>query len=476
MPTPGHETDLVDAIQAPGDDSDTGLLLVIGETLRGPTVPTEVNSTADRDAVFGPRQSYGVLHDMLDVHFNTGGTRAIVSRTVASTAVAATRDLAGTSGNSLKVTASSTGDWGNNLKVQVTAPQTATRRVLIIDGATNATLEQTPEYDELSDFVGWTGTYAAITAGIGTGLPVVAAATSLAGGASNRNAIDTAAHITALNKFTPENGIGQLAAPGIFTEAVHLAMLAVANQTKTPRFAVLDLDPTMTASQKASYLATLKLNGHWGAAVSSRVLIRATDSGTRWVSGSGFFTGRAAYTDSIAGPGQAPAGQDFGEHPYVLDVEDTYTDTERGLLNDVGGICIVRINGRPRLYGARSMANTSVHPAFKWLTAARVTMRFKSLADDILEAHVLRRNNSGERIQLGNDLTGLAEQERNAKNLDGETPEEAYRIDTSDSVNTKQSIADGWIRADAEIRPPETAERVRLNLAVQVPGGTVSGV
>lgn len=478
MPTPGHETALVDAIQAPGNDSDTGLLLVIGETHRGPETPVEINSAADRDLIFGPRQAYGVLHDMLDVFFNTGGTRAIVSRVVSSTAVAATRDIAGTSGNSLKATATSTGDWGNALSVAVTA-NGSTRRVVVTDQGTGATLEQTPEFSTLADFVGWTGTYIKLTAGSGTGLPPAAAAAALTGGASNRGSIDTAAYVTAANRFTPEHGIGQLAVPGVFTEQVHLAILALANTTKTPRFAVLDLDPTMTASQKTAYLANLKLNGHWGTAIVSRVLVRGTDGGTRYASGSGFFCGRAAYTDSVAGPGQAPAGQDYGEHRYILDVEDTYTDDQRGLLNTAGGVCIARVNGRPRLYGARSLANTALHPAFKWLTTARVTMAFKANADDILESHVLRRNLSPERIALGNELTGLAEQFLEDDNLDGgpsKLPELAYRIDTSDAVNTQASIDDGWIRADAEIRPPNVAERVRLNLAVQVPGGTVSGV
>jgi hypothetical protein len=233
----------------------------------------------------------------------------------------------------------------------------------------------------------------------------------------------------------------------------------------------------MTADEKTAYLQTLQDSeyGHWGTAIVSRVLTRPADGGTRWVPGSGFFTGRTAYTDGVAGVGQAAAGQEYGEHRYVLDVEDTYTDDERGLLNEAGGVCIVRINGRPRLYGARSLANVVEHPAFKWFTTARVVMRYKAFGDGILEAHVLRRNTKAERQKLGNELVSFSEGERLIGNLDGDTAEEAYRIDVSDELNTKESRADGWILADAEIRPPETAERVRLNLAVQVPGGTVSG-
>lgn len=235
----------------------------------------------------------------------------------------------------------------------------------------------------------------------------------------------------------------------------------------------------MTASQKTAYLNSLKsATSQCGTGIVSRVLVRTTDGGTRWVSGSGFWCGRAAYTDAAAGAGQAPAGEEYGEHPYILDVEDTYSDTERGLLNTAGGVCIVRIGGAPRLYGARSLANTTLHPAYKWLTSARVVMRFKALGDKVLESRVLRRNTKTVRLQLGNDLTALAEEERKAGNLDGgdqDLPEAAYRIDVGDQLNTEQSRADGWIRADAEIRPPEVAERIRLNLAVQVPGGTVTG-
>jgi hypothetical protein len=104
-------------------------------------------------------------------------------------------------------------------------------------------------------------------------------------------------------------------------------------------------------------------------------------------------------------------------------------------------------------------------------------MRYRALAQSVLERFVLRRV-KGDRsilVELSGGLNAVAEEERLAGNLYGATPAEAYRNDTRfPSVNSQQSLADGWLKANAEIRTPPVAERVQLNLVVRSPGDNIT--
>lgn len=480
MPLPGAEINILDVAAPPGTVTDTGLLIALGETERGPLEPTEINSYNDLTRIFGARQPYGILHDTLEVAFATGLARAIVARVVADTAVAASKSLNKDATPAIVVTANAPGAWGNTLRVAV-IDQAGARR-LVVTTTDGVTLEQSPYATTQAELVSWgqAARYVTVTAGTDPGIPDVAAAAALTGGNDDRATIDQADYTAALDRITAEHGTGQLAAPGATSEAIHLALLEKAADPQCQRFAVLDGDPTMDASALTVHANTLTAegNGQWGTLVAPRVRV-GTGSGSRLVPASGFWAGRAAFTDATVGVGQPPAGENYGESQSIVDIETVYTDSEREALNQAGVIVVARVNRAPRIYGAVTLADIDAHPAYRWVNGTRAVIRYRALANTILERYVLRRVDGKRQIlvELSNDLTGLSEQERAANNLFGETPADAYRVDTRyPTVNTDQTLADGYLIANVEIRTPPVAERVRLDIAVRAPGDQIASL
>src|SRR4051794_40819534 len=73
--------------------TDTGVSFVVGLTDAGSLTPTLVRSLSDFERLFGPRVSYSVLYDAMDVFFREGGNRAYISRVVGPNPVIASHNL-----------------------------------------------------------------------------------------------------------------------------------------------------------------------------------------------------------------------------------------------------------------------------------------------------------------------------------------------------------------------------------------------
>lgn len=481
MPVPGVEINVLDTAAPAGVLSDTGVAYFIGQTPRGALGPTAIQSYGELLRRNGDRTASGVLHDAVESAFSTGLARGYVLRIVGDNALAATRALVGpTSGTSLTVTASSPGDWGDNLSVAVI--DAGSSRVRIVVRENDEIVEQSPAAVNRDALLTWSANsarYVKLTPGANTALPAIAADADLTGGDDDADGITPASYIAALDRISAEYPTGQILAPGVSDEDVHLAILAKGADAKCQRFAPLDCDPTWTVGQIISHAQTLRDagSGRWGTLVVPRVRVPAPGGGVRFVPASAIWAGRASYTDATEGVGQPPMGADYGESTYMLDVERTFTDDERNELNEAGVIVIARVSGRPRIYGARTLADSTDEPAYKWVNGSRAVMRYRALATPILENYVGRRV-TGDRsilIDLSNDLNGMSERERIEGNLFGETPDEAFLVNTRyGSVNTDETIAEGYLNADAEIRVPPVAERVRLNLSVRAPGDRIS--
>lgn len=486
MPLPGAEVNLLDTVPPSGTPVDTGLTFAVGETERGPLEPTEIRSYGDLERLYGARQPWGVLHDTLEVAFRTGLSRAIVTRVVADTAVTATVDLDdGSADATITLSAPTPGAWANGatggLSAQVINNTTTATIVLLLDGVE---IERSPDTDR-NGLLAWEPSSGVVVADGGASTDLPASGTvQFASGDDARVTIDQADYQAALDLITPEHGTGQLIAPGAAGHTdeatIHLAMLAKAADPACQRFAVLDIDPAAAAGTAVSKATPLRAsgNGRWGTIVHPRVQVRAQGS-TRLVPASGFWVGRAAATDALAGVGQAPAGQLYGEHGAIVDVERTFTDAERLQLNDAGVIPVVRVNGNPRVYGAVTLADPAVAGdiAYRWVTASRAIIRIRALAQQVVERYVLRRIDGPRLIlaELSNDLSGLLDSEFQAGNLFGDRPQDAYRVDTSyPTVNTDQSLADGYLRAAVEVRVVPVAERVVLDIAVRAPGDQIN--
>ncbi len=482
MPLPGAELNIRASSGGSGDPSDTGAAFVLGQTPHGPLIG-EVGTYRQLIAANGDAPTNGVFHQAAEAAFNAGLARMFALRILGPDAAAASLALVGTpSGTALNAAASSLGAWGNSLKVQVAEPAPGQRRILVT--LAGVLVEQSPIVTTRQALLDWAllhARYIKLTAGATDSLPVVVAATSLTGGDDDAAGIDASSYTDALERITREYPVGQILAPGVTDEAVQLALLAKAADPKDERFAVLDADPTHTVDQILAHAGVLRASGHGaaGTLVTPRIRVPAQGGGIRWVPGSALWAARAAATDAdpTGGPGQVPGGQKFGEAPKVmLDVERTYTEPEREALNDAGVTVIAMVNGAPRIYGGRTLADPTVQEAWTWVSGWRVTMRIARRGRGILERYVLRRRDGANTIvtDSGTDLHEMLEDERRKKNVFGAEPGEGFSVDTSiPTVNTEASLRAGWLYGDIDFEVPGISERVRFSLGAS-PAGTLT--
>lgn len=486
MPLPGAEVNILDTAAPTGIAVDTGLTHALGETQKGPLEPTEIHSYGELVAIYGPRQTYGVLHDTLETAFRTGLSRATVTRVVADTATVATIELDDSDGDPVIVlSAPNPGAWANGSTggFEADVIVNSTNRQIVLK-YNDVEIERSP-LTTLAGLLEWEPTSGVVVAAGSSTDPLVAVtAANFAGGNDDRGTINTADYQAALDRLTTEHGTGQLVAPGAAGHTnepdIHHALLEKASDPLCQRFAVLDIDPAADAATAISKATALRNsgNGRWGTIVHPRVQVRAQGT-TKLVPASGFWCGRAAFTDFEAGVGQPPAGQRYGEHSAILDVEKAFTDTERDSLNNAGVIAVARIYGAPRIYGAVTLARPTVgsDEAYRWVQGTRAVIRVRALAQQTIERYVLRRIDGPRTIlvDLSNDLTAMLDAEHGAGNLYGNTPQEAYLVDTSyPAINSAESLANGMLRAAGEIRVVPVAERVQFDVAVRASGDQIS--
>lgn len=478
MPVPGAELNIRASSGGSGDPSDTGAAFVLGQTPRGPLIG-EVGTYRQLVAANGDAPTNGVFHQAAEASFSAGLARMFALRVVGGDAAAATLDLVGDpSGTALTVTASSLGAWGNALKVQVDEPVADKCRLLIT--LAGVLVEQSPIVTTRQALLDWAllnARYIVLAAGATDSLPVAVAATSLAGGDDDTAGIDTSSYTDALGRITREYPVGQILAPGVVDEAVQLALLAKAADPKDERFAILDADPTHTVDQILAHAGVLRASGHGaaGTIVTPRIRVPSPGGGVRWVPGSALWAGRAAATDADpnGGPGQVPGGAGFGESPVMLDVEKTYTEAEREALNDAGVTVIAMVNGSPRIYGGRTLADPTAQEAWTWVSGWRVTMRIARRGRDILERFVLRRRDGKNTVvnEAGLALHTMLEEERVAGNVFGAESGEGFSVDTSiPAVNTEASLRAGYLRGEVQFDVPGIAERVIYNVGASSAG------
>src|SRR3569833_503815 len=119
---PGVNVVLQDAPGQVSLETDTGVWFASGLTDRGPTTPTEIRSLNQFVSVFGDRQTYSVLYDVVEAFFQDGGNKVIITRIVGPAATSGTHNLLDSgAGVSLVATAIGPGAWSADYKVAVVA-------------------------------------------------------------------------------------------------------------------------------------------------------------------------------------------------------------------------------------------------------------------------------------------------------------------------------------------------------------------
>lgn len=467
MPRPGVTVTNRDAPPARGAITDTGQWFVAGITEKGPTnVSTKIESLSQYVATYGQRVTYGSLYDALDVFFREGGSRVHVVRVVGPAAAVASLALSDGTATTLTVQARNVGEWGNDLRIAVIAGDAGGEFKLVVTNSAGTELERSPSLVDKAAALAWypAATYINLVSGAGTGDPSVIAATPLVGGADDRASITDTHWNTALGLFVRSLGPGQVSMPGRTTATAHGNLMSHAANNN--RVALLDAPDTAVVATMTAAATSAKALGNtdYGAMFAPWVKVPGVVSGTtRTVPYSAVQAGLEARRDATLSPNRAAAGRDFGLQ-YVTSLNTEFSDADRETLLLAGVNTAKTVFGLMETYGYRSLANPTSAPTYLQFNYARLRMAITARGEDIGEGFVFAQIDGRglKTAEFGNAIAGMLLDYYVQGSLYGETPDEAFRVDTGPTVNTPVTIAAGELRAVASVRMSPHAEVVYI--------------
>lgn len=454
-------------------------LFVVGLTERGPVdAPVLIRSMTEAAAVLGDRVSYGWVYDTLATFFAhaDGGGRAFVQRLAgpaATTGQLVLLDRAGTPVQTLRITAASPGSWSSNVKVAV------------VDGAFGGTFSIQVLYrDQVVEQFTNLATPAAAVAALASSIyvrcvdlasatsapnnnPATLTATALSAGSDDRAAVDTAAHLAALDLFSKDLGPGVVAIPGQPAESTAAALAAhcIAND-RIALVAPAAGSAKATAQSGARTLRTLTGSEYLGY-LFPWVKVADASGATRTVPPEGYVAGVRAKAITQVGPWRAPAGQ-FAVSTTLVDVETALSADD---VDSLTADCVNTIRSMPggvRLYGWRSLAaDEATWRFFTWRDEINI---LSARCAEAVEPFVFETIDGNGRLftQVENKLRSVLAPWADGGALfeksdaDGNPIDPGYVVDTGPSVNTPATVAAGELRAVVGVRLAPFAELVRI--------------
>jgi hypothetical protein len=430
-----------------------------------------------------------LLYDSLDLFFREGGSAAWVSRIQpTSTGVTATST---TTGGLFLLTASGKGTWANS------SNSNATGLILTITGST---VLATTVY---STSLAYNGVVLATAAGLGTNadvvnwvnslpayqsmcvastqsgstvLPVSGASVSVYMVGGTDVAVADGDSTAALAVFTDVLGAGQVSYPGNTnsTPQTNLVNHALAFN----RVALLDALNTATAATIVTAAGTLQsavTDPSYGAVfapwlqlpgiVNSNPAVPTNTVFNRTVPPVGLAAALMARSDAFNDCNVPAAGTTSGLSNYSTNVSQTYITSDRALLN-TAGVNVIRLVPNVNviaLYGYRSL---SFSTSFVALNNVRFRMQATRDLDLIGESYVFDEiDGKGQLFSFFNgSIAGQLNAYWSRGSLYGLTADEAFFVNTGDSVNTPATIAAGQINASVGLKMSPLAEFVTINI------------
>lgn len=463
-----------DAVTPRTPNTNTGQGIFVAPAAKGPTTPTKIESMTAFDLAYGGDVTYSELRASVEQFFRHGGRVAYVIRRVGPAAKAAElvlKDAA--NADSLKVTASSPGDWGNALSVAIIAG-TGSAFIIAVSDASGELVRS----DELADkpaAVAWadalagTGKDLIRVSALAGAAPKPIVATPLATGTDDRAAITDATLGAALAQLDEEKGPGQVTAPGLSTVAGHTALALHAEEFG--RFAILDLPATFDEATIATHIGQLRTALGKTAAhafpVLGRGIVSTPIGTTKTVPGSAIVAGLMARVDALGNPNLPAAGKN-GIADGLLGITHEFTDkATRARLNDLGANVFRTIQGQVRLYGYRTLAAKSTYKLYWRANNVRLDMAIRVKALAIAEDEEFAQIDGGgvEAANYGGKLAAMLKEYHRIGALYGATPDEAYRVQTDSAINTPDTIEDGRLIAKLSLKRSPFAERAEVLVA-----------
>lgn len=489
MPRPGTDVLISDGAGPAQAALDTGTAFMIGASERGPNDKAlRVSSIADYGVKFGARVGGSLLYDGVSAYFNEGGGSLYVSRVVGAGATKASVAF-----GVLAASAASVGVWGNSLTIETIAPTTFadalqaqhSERQGVEDGepspraGTSAVLvvklsgkivDRSPAMSTTDEAIAWSASrdYVRLTGPAGGVLPAAGTVATLVGGTAGSAAV-AADYDTALARFDHAFGPGQVLAPGLTTATTQKSVLAHCNTNK--RCALLDLpdssDPLVLYAAIDALATTpgIRMASAWAPWATYPA---DTPPAIVTVPYSAVEAGIISRNDRAGNPNVPAAGAN-GVAALAIGLSQTYTDAQREALNNYGVDLAKIVYGDVRSYGYRTAAGpTDVN--WLWFGNSRTVMAIGFECEAVGESYVLQQIDGRGQIfsRLNKDLAGVCAKYYDMGALYGESPEEAFDIDTGPGVNSIDTIKRGEIHAIVKVKTSPAAEWVVIEI-VKVP-------
>jgi hypothetical protein len=496
MSRPGTDVYVLDAIPPTSAPTDTDVAFIVGEAEHGPAEPVQIRSLASFEQAFGDRINPTAVYDTVEACFRDGVNRAYFKRLIPADAAAATVDQ---DDDDFTVTATEVGAWGNGLTLALMTSaeleQLTRRRVrLVIEGAAPAPRQPAAKpaaaavsvvvrrgatvlersagpVSTVGELIDWSATSAYVRVTGDDATATLATDTlNLAGGTDGTLPVTSAPLLLdACLDIPPELGPGQLLTPGKFTPAQHEAVLKGAEPGN--RTALLDANPALDEAGLVAHTQQLRQfdEDRFGGLFAGRAIVPGRAPGTRrTIPWSGIQAGLIARQDATGNPNRAAAGS-FGISSWAIDLERTYADDERERLMHAGVNTPRIIYDTVRGYGFRSLVDEQ-GPRRGWLLLSnvRLAMAVKARGDEIAERYVFEVIDGRGLMfaRFGGELSAMvAGYWPDA--LYGDTPEEAYRVDTGDAVNTPETVANLEVHAVILLRMNPFGEWVEVQIVKQ---------
>jgi hypothetical protein len=472
-PAPGHVVTIGDRAASPTAAASTSNGFLVGVSERGSVdEPIKAISLADAVDKIGSRLSANPnLYDSIDCAFREGASVVYIARAVGAEADTAEDVAVDAEGKTaFTVAAASPGAWGNDIDVAITLSGGSVTLVVKDDGTT---IETSPALGTNAEVVEWakSSPYIDVTIGAEDAADAKTQTVELEGGKDDVAGVGTAQIEAALDTLTNDLGPGQVAAPGFTSEAVHKALLEHAAATN--RRALLDDPVATTKAELLSHAGALRGPfARYGALFASWAVVPGVSLGTtRKVPYSGLQMGIIARSEAEGNnPNRAAAGP-RGKSRYAVGLVTTFTDVERGELDDGGVIASILVRGVVTTYGNVTLVNQTTEPNWKSFSASRLVMGVAAEASKVLESYDFEQIDGRGYVfkKLQGDLSGAACMPYFLENaLYGQTPDEAFFVNTGPDVNTPASIAGEEIKAQIGIRVSPTASFLEVEV-VKVP-------
>jgi phage tail sheath protein FI len=471
---PGTTVTFNDAPLARFADSDPAAWFVAGFVGRSRgDAPIDVRGIDEFVAKCGPRETYSQLYDALDVFFHEGGSLAYVLPVYGPSPVKASGyvfDQAGsTNGDrSLLFTAKDYGDWANGLNVE--AVYSASTVYFKVSHDDDGLLETSPVFASRGAAAAWQSSYVTPTVADSNELPR-SQTINLAGGADDHSNAVEGGWNTALGLATRDYGAGMVSMPGRTTDTAHANLLAHA--ATNHRTALLDAVDTAVVADLLTDVNDVQDGDtdRAGGLFAPWVICPGITPGTtRTAPYSALQAGLIARNASLGLPAGQPAAGIFGVAQYVTGLSQAaWSETDRESLNE-GGVNIGRvINGEVRTYANRTLVDPDARPGWVELSGSRVAAIIANAADQALEGHVhaLIDGRGHEIAKANGDIAAICLPFFGDGSLYGETPGDAFYVDTGSTINTPTTIANHELNAKLELKTSPSAERVSLIISKQ---------